>query len=127
MKVGKMSLLAKVFTLMSLSIPTDVAFRGMSMDSQLKGDTLIIDELMMSGDALNFKGTGTINLASRMMDIDLAATSPTPTPGLLTSLMVGIRHAVVYLKVRGKLDDPTVDVTPLPLVDKAIEKVLGTR
>jgi hypothetical protein len=127
MRVGRMSFLAKVFTLLSLSVPGDVAFHEMEMTSKLKGDELTIEELIMSGDALNFKGAGRIDLATRMVDIDLAATSPTPTPGLLTSLMVGLRHAVVYLKVRGKLDDPTVSVTPLPIVDKAIQKVLGTR
>jgi hypothetical protein len=127
MQVGRMSILAKIFTLLSLSVPSDIAFRGMQMNSRIKGDNILIDDLVMSGDALNFRGAGTINLGTRMVDIDLAATSPTPAPGLLTSVMVGLRHAVVYLKVRGKLDDPTVDVTPLPLVDRAIQKILGTR
>jgi hypothetical protein len=127
MRVGRMSLLAKALTLLSLSIPGDVAFHSMEMNSRIRGDELTIDELVMSGEALDFKGTGSINLDTRMVDIDLAATSPTPTPGLLTSVMVGLRHAVVYLKVRGNLDDPTVNVTPLPLVDKAIQKILGTK
>lgn len=127
MQVGRMSFLAKVLTLLSLSVPGDVAFQSMQMTSRIEGDKITIDDLLMSGDALNFKGAGRIDLASKMVDIDLAATSPTPTPGILTSVMVGLRHAVVYLKVRGQLDDPTVNVTPLPLVDQAIQKVLGTR
>jgi len=126
MRIGRMSLMAKIFTLLSLAVPGDVAFHTMKMDSELQGEELLIRSLRMSGDALNFEGAGKVNLENHTVDIDLAATTPTPAPGFLTSAMAGLRHAVVYLKVRGKLDDPVVTVTPLPILDKAIEKVLGT-
>lgn len=127
MRIGRMSLMAKIFTLLSLSVPGDVAFHTMDMNSQINGERLVISDLRMSGDALNFKGAGVIDMNRRLVDIDLAATSPTPAPGLLTSVMTGLRYATVYLKVRGELDDPLVQITPLPMLDKAIEKVLGTR
>jgi hypothetical protein len=127
MRIGRMSLMAKIFTLLSLSVPGDVAFRGMDMESEIKGDRLLIRNLRMSGDALNFKGSGVIDLNRRLVDIDLTATSPTPAPGLLTSVMTGLRYAAVYLKVRGELDDPMVQIIPLPVLDKALEKVLGTK
>jgi hypothetical protein len=127
MRAGKMSLMAKILTLLSFTVPGDVAFYGMDMDSQIKGEEMIVENLKMSGEALNFQGAGKINLTTRLVDIDLAATSPTPTPGFMTSVIVGIRHAVVYLKVRGQIDDPEVNVTPLPMIDKAVQKVLGTK
>ncbi|HSV27466.1 MAG TPA: AsmA-like C-terminal domain-containing protein, partial [Sedimentisphaerales bacterium] len=124
---GRMSLMAKIFTLLSLSVPGDVAFHEMNMRADISDAQVLIRDLHMSGESLNFRGSGVIDLDRRLVNIDLAATSPTPAPDLLSRVMTGLRYATVYLKVRGELNDPMVHVAPLPMLDKAIERVLGTR
>ena len=52
MRAGRMSLMAKILTLLSFTVPGDVAFYGLDMDSQIKGEEMIVEKLKMSGEAL---------------------------------------------------------------------------
>jgi hypothetical protein len=78
MRVGKVSPMANVLSVLQLNEPTDYTFDRMSIESYLKRDTLMIQKLDMSGKNVAFVGAGTMNTPPVQSDPRLAATNCHP-------------------------------------------------
>ena len=129
MKVGKLSPLAKLLYVLKLTKPRDFAFEGLLLDSYIKAEQLLVKKIDLSGDALAFTGSGSINLPETNVNLTLAARGrrlATAEPSLLQSLTEGLSPAVARIEVAGNLYDPDISVKTLPIFKDSL-KVLGSK
>lgn len=128
MKVGKLSLTAKLLNVLKLTQPTDYAFDAMLLDSYIKQNNLSFERLDLSGKSLAFKGSGNMNLKSRDIKLRLTARGrrlATAEPTVWQSLADAISGGVVRVDVTGTYQDPTIKTTALPFFE-GIFGILGT-
>jgi len=128
MQVGKVSPLASLLAVLSLTEPTDYAFERMLIESYLRRNKLLISRFDMSGKNLAFTGAGTMNLPDGDVDLTLTARGKRVTaaqPSILQSLTEGLSGAVVRMEVKGKADAPQIETKTLPVIEDSL-RILGT-
>jgi len=129
MKIGSLSPLSKLFTVLKLTQPDNYAFEQMFVDSYLSHNRLLVDKFDLSGPRVAFNGSGTLDLESENIDLHLTARGErlsTEEPTLLQSLTEGLGQAVVRMDVTGNYQDPNVTTTALPVLERTLE-ILGTK
>jgi hypothetical protein len=128
MEVGKVSPLAKLLYVLSLTEPKDFAFERMLVDSYVKGEKLLVEKFDMSGETLAFYGSGSVDLPSEEVNLALIARGQrlaAGEPSILQSLTEGLGGAVVRMQVTGNAYDPHVETKALPVIEDSL-KILGT-
>ena len=128
MQVGKMSPLASLLAVLSLTEPADYAFERMLLESYLRRNKLLISKFDLSGQNLAFTGGGTMNLFDGELDLILNARGKrvaAAEPSLFQSLTEGLGGAVVRVEVGGTFDEPLVETKALPVIEDSL-KILGT-
>ncbi len=129
MKLGRLSPLAKLLSVLKLTHPTDFAFQQMLVDSYMKHDKLFFHKLDISGQSLAFSGSGFMNLQNNNLNLTLTARGrrlASAEPDVLQSLREGLGLAVVRMDISGTLNDPQVTTTALPVIKQSLQ-ILGTR
>jgi len=128
MQVGRLSVLAKILSVLKLTAPGDFAFENMFIDSYIRRDQLLLEQIDIQGTAFCLRGSGRMNLLSRHIDLHLTASGPrvTSEPSLLASLAEGLAPAVVEVEVTGHFDDPEIKTTTLPVIRHTLG-ILGSR
>jgi len=127
MQVGKLSPLAKLLQVLQLNEPKDYAFDQMLIDSYIKNNKLFIEKFDLSGQTVAFKGSGTIDLQTDMVDLLLTARGKRPAtdePSIWQSLTESLGTAVVKMEVSGYLYNPKITTTTLSIIKKDF-KLLG--
>jgi len=127
MQVGKVSPLAKLLNVLSLTEPTDFAFEQMVVDSYIKRDKLLFEEFDLSGKAVAFYGSGWMDLPSENVTLTLTARGQrlrATEPSVLQSLTEGLGGAVVRMEVTGNVYDPQVQTKTLPVVEDSL-RIIG--
>ncbi len=140
MQVGRVSPLGNVLSVLRLSEPTDYRFERMLIDSYIRGDTLLVSKLDLSGRNAAFAGAGTMDLPTDELNLTLTGRSqrlaagapsvpgsPNPIHRIwepLQSLTEGLSGAVVRIEVTGKVDSPHVQTKALPVIEDSL-KILG--
>ncbi len=127
MRVGKVSPLANLLAVLSLTEPTDYAFERMLVESYFRHNKLLISKFDLSGKNLAFTGGGTMNLRDGDVDLTLLARGhrvAAAEPSLFQSLTEGLGGAVVRMEVTGKADNPNVETKTLPVIEDSL-KILG--
>jgi len=129
MQVGKPSLLGKLLSVLKLTEPKHFAFDRMLVDSYIRNNTVFLEQLDLSGEAIAFNGSGLIDLQRQKLDLTLFARGrrlPTAEPSILQSLTEGLGLGIVRMDIIGDLYDPQVTTTALP-VFKGPLGILGTK
>ncbi len=129
MRVGKLSPLAKMLSVLKMKEQKDFAFDQMVIDSYLKQNKLIIEKFDLSGEAVAFYGSGWMDMPSENVHLTLTARGErlaAAEPSVMQSLAEGLGRAVVRMEVTGNVYDPKVETKTLPLVEDSL-KILGTR
>jgi hypothetical protein len=128
MRVGRLSPLAKLLYVLSLTEPRDFAFERMIVDSYIKGDRVFVETFGLAGKALAFRGSGWMELESEDVDLTLTARGrrlAAAELSLLQSLAEGLGSAVVRMEVTGNAYNPHVETKALPLIEDTLG-ILGT-
>ncbi len=128
MQVGKVSPLANLLSVLSLSEPTDYTFERMLIDSYIKPGALLIRNLDMSGRNVAFTGSGTMALPGGDLNLVLTARGQrlaAAEPSMLQALTEGLGGAVVRMEVTGRAGDPRVETKTLPVIEDSL-RILGT-
>jgi len=129
MQVGKLSPLGKLLQVLNLTEPSDFAFDQMFVDSYIKGNSLFVKKLDLSGQGIAFYGSGRMDLVTRNIDLTLTARGrrlATEDPSVLQSLTEGLGQAVVRMEVTGNFDDPVIKTKALPVIEGTLQ-ILGTK
>lgn len=128
MQVGKVSPLANLLAVLSLTEPTDYAFERMLIESYLRRNKLMITQFDMSGRNLAFTGGGTMDLGDGNVDLTLTARGrrlAATQPSLLQSLTEGLGGGVVRVEVTGTAGSPKIETRTLPMLEESL-RILGT-
>ncbi|MBP7050309.1 MAG: hypothetical protein KBE65_04775 [Phycisphaerae bacterium] len=128
MRVGKVSLLVNLLSVLRLSEPTNYVFDQMRIDSYIRQDTLLIRTLDMSGRNAAFTGAGTMSLPTGRLNLTLTARGQrisATEPSILQALTEGLGGAVVRVEVTGSAAAPHIETKTLPLIEDSL-KILGT-
>ena len=128
MQVGELSPLAKLLQVLKLTEPKDCVFDRMFVDSYIKHNGLFVKKLDLSGQAVAFYGSGSMDLQTRNVNLVLTARGQrlaTDDPSILQSLTEGLGQAVVRMEVTGDFYDPRVTTRTLPVIKDSLQ-ILGT-
>ena len=127
MQVGRLSPLVKLLAVLRFSEPREFAFDRMFVDSYVRRNDLFVRKIDLSGQSVAFYGSGSMDLQTREVNLDLIARGrrlATADPSVLGSLAEGLGQAVVKIEVTGDFYDPQVVKKPLPFIQGALD-VLG--
>ena len=128
MRVGRVSPVANLLSVLSLNEPADYTFDRMLIDSYIKQDKLLIRKLDLSGRNVAFTGSGAVALPKGELNLTLTARGrrvAAAEPSMLQALTEGLGGAVVRMEVTGKVDNPRVQTKTLPVIEDSL-KILGT-
>ena len=129
MKVGKLSPLAKLLFVLKLTGPTDFAFEKMLVDAYINNNKVFIKSFDLSGDAIAFCGSGSLDMKSWDIDLTLTARGrrlATAEPSVLQSLPDALGGGVVRMEVTGNVYDPQVETRTLPMIADSL-RILGSK
>jgi hypothetical protein len=129
MQVGKLSPLAKLLCVLKLTMPSDFAFERMLVDSYINHNKVFIESFDLSGDAVAFCGSGSLDMKSWDIDLTLTARGRRLTaaePSVLESLPDAIGGGVARMEVTGNIYDPNVETRALPMLGDSLQ-ILGSK
>ncbi len=128
MQLARRSFLGKVITTLQMGEPTDFIFSDMTIDSYLRNDTLIFENVYMSGKSLALKGTGKLDLKKNDVDLEFVAFSGQRyvEPDLFDSLRRSLGKALMTVEVHGDIENPQIITTPLPVFKTPLD-LLGNK
>ncbi|MHC4911977.1 MAG: hypothetical protein ACYTE5_03115 [Planctomycetota bacterium] len=129
MKVGKLSPLAKLLFVLKLTGPTDFAFEKMLVDAYINHNKVFIESFDLSGDAIAFCGSGSLDMKSWDIDLTLTARGKrlaTAEPSVLQSLPDALGGGVVRMEVTGNVYDPQVRTRTLPVIADSLN-IFGSK
>jgi hypothetical protein len=129
MQVGKLSPLAKLLYVLNLTGPKDFAFEKMFIDAYINNNKVFIESFDLSGDAIAFCGSGSLDMQNWIVDLTLTARGrrlATAEPSVLQSLPDALGGAVVRMDVTGNVHDPQVQTRALPVIADSLN-ILGTK
>jgi hypothetical protein len=129
MRLGKLSPIGKLLSVLKLTEPKDFAFDRMIVDAYINHGRLFVQKIDISGESLAFEGSGWVELGERTVDITLTARGPRLAdvePNLLQSLTEGLGQAIIRMEVKGSVEDPVITTTRFPVIKDGLD-VLGTR
>jgi hypothetical protein len=127
MRVGKVSPLANLLSVLSLNEPTDYTFERLLIDSYIRQDLLLIRTFDLSGRNVAFTGSGTMVLPGGELNLTLTARGQrlaAAEPSVFQALTEGLGGAVVRVEVTGKASNPHVETKALPVIEDSL-KILG--
>ncbi len=127
MRVGKVSPLANLLGVLSLTEPTDYTFEKMLIESYIRRSKLLISKFDMSGRNAAFTGSGTVDLGDGDVHLILTGRGKRMAdegPSVLQSLTEGLSGAVSRIEVTGKIKDPKIETKALPVIEDSF-KLLG--
>ncbi len=129
MKVGKMSLLGRLVSIINLTEQSDYVYDSMFVDSYIKGNKLLVRKIDLSGRNAAYTGSGLMDIISHNIDLELTARgrrAVTEAPSALQSLTEGLGQAVIRVDITGKFDNPIVTTRALPVIKETLN-ILGTK
>jgi hypothetical protein len=130
MQVAKISLLGKLLLVLKLTEPTDYAFDHLDARGYINRSDILIDELDLFGKSLALRGAGKLCVSEpATVDLSFYAAGPriiAAKPSLIRSILDGFTPAVARINVSGKLTDPRIDTTTLPVIKDTLG-IIGTR
>ncbi len=128
MQVGRLSILAKMLSVLKLTAPGDFAFENMFIDSYIKQNQLLLKEIDIQGKVFCFRGSGRMDLLSKNVDLSFTASGSRfeAEPSLLDSLAEGLAPAAIEMKVAGHFNDAEIEITTLPVIKQTLG-ILGSK
>lgn len=122
MKVGKKSLMAKLFDIFGKKNKSEFFFDRMIVDSYIKGDEVWFNQFDMHGTSLDLMGKGDLSFGTKQIDVVFAAKGKRVSQlPLIQPLANTIGPLIMRIEVQGDYRDPVVKTNPLPAISDALE------
>lgn len=102
--------------------PADV-----EMDIELKGGRFRLSRVDLASEDLRLLGAGSYVMKDGRLDLRLFGAHPRHLPRIagVTDLLDSAKRNLVQFRITGTVENPKVDVTPLPLLNDALRLLLG--
>jgi len=122
--IYELPLMVALLKIISVKPPDTTAFTASDVYLRVKGEHILFDRILFSGDAVSLAGQGEMSL-DRQINLTLHATAGRGEWNipLVRNLIGEASQQIMQIRVEGKLDNPTTRNEPFPGVSKALEEL----
>lgn len=126
-RIFRLPVLMGLLHVVYLTLPGDAAFSGGRVAYRLEGDTLVFEEIVLSGRGLSVLASGTLDIKTERLDVYFLAGPPGRLTGIasLDELLEGILRELVEIRVTGTLSKPRMQTLPFRSIERALRELLG--
>lgn len=123
LRIGTQSFLGKVLTAIQLKEPREYIFSGIELDAAVRGKTLVCQRVRIAGRPLIFYGSGTLNLDSEQVDLELVGIDRLfgDEDTIISMLARGVGSAIWRVQVKGDYNDPSVETVYFSVLKQPLE------
>ena len=122
-KLTKLPIMLDLLHLITLSPPSNATFTQGNLKYQLRGDELVFQEIYLRGPGLSLLGSGTVNMKTKILDLNFLNGPRLPRMHSVDELLEGIVRGIVGIKVTGTLEEPRPRSVPLSNLQEAIRQL----
>jgi hypothetical protein len=129
-KMYKMPILLGLMHVLYLSLPGDSAFTDGHLKYFVLGDTMVIEEIFLTGSALSLVGSGKMTMANEKLDLTFLTGPPGRLPRIAlirgaTKVLNALLKQLLVIRVTGSLSKPISKAVPLRSVDAILKELLS--
>jgi len=129
-KLYKMPIVLGVMHVLYLSLPGDAAFTDGHLKYFIQGDTMVIEEVFLTGSALSLVGSGTMMMSTEKLDLTFLAGPPGQLPRIqviqrASKVLKAILKELLIVRVTGTLSKPVRKEVLLRSVDAILKELLS--
>jgi len=129
-KMYKMPIILGVMHVLYLSLPGDAAFTDGYLKYWVQGDTMVIEEISLTGSALSLVGSGTMTMSNEKLDLTLLTGPPGQLPRIqairgASKVLNAILKELLIIRVTGTLSKPIRREVLLRSVDAILKELLS--
>jgi hypothetical protein len=124
-QIYRLPLILAILHVLNLSVPDQNAFDNVRAEFYVMGNRIEIEDLVLRGNVLALKGTGSVTLPDRGVDLNLVTVNPNRWANVpvLTDLVEATSRQIVELHVTGPLSQPTVRPRPFRGVTDEVKRL----
>jgi hypothetical protein len=118
----------QLLKLLRLRAPDRNAFSTVEVGYRIEGEHIYFDKIHFNGDAINLHGTGDMDWQSNL-NVNLSAgfTKNDSRIPLIGPMISDTSRGAMLIRVRGTLQNPTIDKEALPAMNQAIQQLQERR
>jgi hypothetical protein len=129
-KMYKMPIMLGLMHVLYLSLPGDAAFTEGHLKYLVQSDTMVIEEIFLTGSALSLVGSGKITLSNEELDLTFLTGPPGRMPriaviGDASKVLNAILKELLVIRVKGSLSKPIRKAVPLRSMDAILKELLS--
>ena len=129
-KMYKMPIMLGLMHVMYLSLPGDAAFTDGHLKYFVQGDTMVIEEIFLTGSALSLVGSGRMTMSDEKLDLTFLTGPPGRLPRIAvirnaTNLLKAIFKELLVIRITGTLSKPIRKAVPLRSIDAILKELLS--
>jgi hypothetical protein len=129
-KLYKMPIMLGLMHVLYLSLPGDSAFTDGRLKYFVQGDTMVIEEIFLTGSALSLVGSGRISLDSEELDLTFLTGPPGRMPRIAvirnaSKVLNAIFKELLVIRITGTLSKPIRKALPLRSLDAILKELLS--
>ena len=129
-KMYKMPIMLGLMHVMYLSLPGDAAFTDGHLKYFVQGDTMVIEEIFLTGSALSLVGSGTMKMFNEELDLTFLTGPPGRLPRIAvirnaTKILNAIFKELLVIRITGSLSKPVRKAVPLRSIDAILKELLS--
>ncbi|MCP4377649.1 MAG: AsmA-like C-terminal region-containing protein [bacterium] len=129
-KMYKMPIMIGLMHVLYLSLPGDAAFTEGHLKYFVQGDTMVLEEIFLTGSALSLVGSGKMTISNEKLDLTFLTGPPGRLPRIAvirgaSKLLNTIVQELLVIRVTGSLTKPIRTVVPLRSIDALLKDLLS--
>ncbi len=127
--IYKLPLLLAILNHLDLTIPKDDILDDASVEFFVNGNSAILNDIVLRGDALSLAGSGVYSLPDRSVDLKLVnlGSGRWDSIPVLSELVRNTSRELLELRVTGPITQPTVRASPFRGVTEEFKKLFQKR
>jgi hypothetical protein len=127
-KLYKLPVMLGLLHVVYLTLPTDSAFTEAQTNYELRRGKLVLNEILLNGNALSLLGSGNMKLADESLRLTFVAGPPGKMPSIgavSEEILELIAKELMVIEVRGTVDRPRVQTVPLKGLKNILDALLA--
>ncbi len=119
----KVPLMAHIYEAASREPPNLASFHNITLGFTLEQHQVTFQEIHLKGPTLSLVGSGTINLSSDRIALNLITAVPKSLP-VLQDIMQGASKEITEMEIHGSLDNPSISAKPMKDISETLKTFL---
>ncbi len=127
-KLYKLPVMLGLLHVVYLTLPTDSAFTEAQTHYELRRGKLVLNEILLNGNALSLLGSGNMKLADESLRLTFVAGPPGKMPSIgavSEEILELIAKELMVIEVRGTVNRPRIQTVPLKGLKNILDALLA--